>query len=287
MKLGLVLEGGASRALFTCGALDALLEENIHADYVIGVSAGIAYGTSYVSRQFGRNLELSLKYLNDKRYMGMRHLLNPHKRSYYNMDFAFKQIPQKLVPFDFDAYAEYSKNVTVLAGVSNMNTGKIEYKELPTDDWNLHLQILWASCALPFLFQPEEIDGQIYMDGGICDPIPFRKALNDGCDKLITILTRERSYSKHSGTSSRLASRSFKKYPEFSKSLLERPGKYNSDRNELFAMADRGEAIVITPKDTTGFKRTERQPEKLQLMYDDGYLAVKAMMPEIKNYLNI
>ena len=129
MKLGLVLEGGASRALFTCGALDALLEEKIYADYVIGVSAGIAYGTSYVSRQFGRNLELSLKYLHDKRYMGTRHLLNPHKRSYYNMDFAFKEIPQSLVPFDFDAYANYSKNVTVLAGVSNMNTGKIEYKE--------------------------------------------------------------------------------------------------------------------------------------------------------------
>lgn len=287
MKLGLVLEGGASRALFTCGALDALLEENINADYVIGVSAGIAYGTSYVSRQFGRNLELSLKYLHDKRYMGARHLLNPHKRSYYNMDFAFKEIPQSLIPFDFDAYAKYSKNITVLAGVSNMNTGKIEYKELPTDDWDLHLQILWASCALPFLFQPERIDGKLYMDGGICDPIPFRKALNDGCDKLITILTRERSYSKQSDTSSRLASRSFKKYPEFSKALLERPAKYNSDRNELFAMADRGEAIVITPKDTTGFKRTERQPKKLQLMYDDGYSTVKAMMPEIKNYLNI
>lgn len=287
MKLGLVLEGGASRALFTCGALDALLEEKIYADYVIGVSAGIAYGTSYVSRQFGRNLELSLKYLHDKRYMGTRHLLNPHKRSYYNMDFAFKEIPQSLVPFDFDAYANYSKNVTVLAGVSNMNTGKIEYKELPTNDWDLHLQILWASCALPFLFQPENIDGQLYMDGGICDPIPFRKALDDGCDKLITILTRERSYTKQSDTSSRLASRSFKKHPEFSKALLERSVKYNSDRNELFSMADKGDAIVITPKNTTGFKRTERQPEKLQLMYDDGYSAVKAMMPEIKNYLGI
>lgn len=287
MKLGLVLEGGASRALFTCGALDALLEENIHADYVIGVSAGIAYGTSYVSRQFGRNLELSLKYLHDKRYMGTRHLLNPKKRSYYNMDFAFRQIPESLVPFDFDAYTQYSKNVTVLAGVSNMHTGRIDYKELPTDDWDLHLRTLWASCALPFLFQPEKIDGQLYMDGGICDPIPFRKALNDGCDKLITILTRERTYSKNSDTSTKLASRCFKKYPEFSKALLERPAKYNADRDELFAMVDRGDAIIISPKDTTGFKRTERQPEKLQLMYNDGYSSTKAMMPEIKKYLDI
>ena len=105
MKLGLVLEGGASRSLFSCGVMDALLEENIIADYVIGVSAGIAYGTSYVSRQIGRNLELSVDYMHDKRYMGVRHLFNPKNRSYYNKDFAFRAIPKTVVPFDYDAFA--------------------------------------------------------------------------------------------------------------------------------------------------------------------------------------
>ncbi|MDO4744444.1 MAG: patatin family protein [Clostridia bacterium] len=287
MKLGLVLEGGASRSLFSCGVMDALLEEGIFADYVIGVSAGIAYGTSYVSRQAGRNLELSLKYLHDKRYMGMRHLFNPKKRSYYNMDFAFKAIPEKLVPFDFDAFERYSKDTTVIAGITNMNSGKIEYKELPTDDWDLHLRILWASCALPYLFQPEIIDGVPYMDGGCCEPIPFRKALEDGCDKLITVLTRERSYSKQSDFSVKLASRTFRKHTEFSKALLQRSKNYNDARDELFAMSDRGEAIVIAPTDTTGFSRTERQPEKIKALYDDGYNSAKAMMPEIKKYLNM
>ena len=177
MKLGLVLEGGASRVLFSCGVMDALLEEKIYADYVIGVSAGIAYGTSYVSRQSGRNLKLSLKYLKDKRYMGLRHLLNPKKRSYYNMDFAFRQIPENLVPFDFEAFTKHSKVTPAIAGLTNMNTGKIEYITLPTDDWDLHLRILWASCALPFLFQPEYINGIPYMDGGIAAPIPFKKAV--------------------------------------------------------------------------------------------------------------
>ncbi len=287
MKLGLVLEGGASRVLFSCGAMDALLEEKIYADYVIGVSAGIAYGTSYVSRQIGRNLDLSLKYLHDKRYMGLRHLLNPKKRSYYNMDFAFKQIPEKLVPFDFDAFAKYSKDQTVIAGITNMETGKIEYKQLPTDDWDLHLRILWASCALPYLFQPEEIDGHLYMDGGVCDPIPFRHALDDGCDKLIAILTRERTYSKQRDTSIKMASKTFKKYTEFSNALIERSEKYNNARDELFSLSDRGEAIVIMPSDTKGFARTERQPEKLQAMYDDGYNTTKKMIPEIKKYLGI
>ena len=70
MKTGLVLEGGALRTIFSSGVTDARLEGDIDFDYVIGVSAGIAYGVSYLSRQFGRNLEILTKYANDKRYMG-------------------------------------------------------------------------------------------------------------------------------------------------------------------------------------------------------------------------
>ncbi len=285
MKIGLVFEGGASRGLFSCGVMDALLEEKIIADYVIGVSAGIAYGTSYVSGQIGRNLELSMKYMHDKRYMGSRHLLNPKKRSYYNMDFAFRRIPEELVPFDFDAFAN-SKS-TNIATLTNMRTGKPEYITLPTDDWDKHLKILWASCALPFLFRPEEIDGQLYMDGGISDPIPFRKALDDGCDKVIVVLTRERSYSKNSDFSIKLAKAAYRKYPEFADTLEKRSERYNQSRKEIFDLTDNKQIITIMPHDTSNFNRTERNPEKLKVMYDDGYKTTMDMMTEIKSYLNI
>ena len=53
MKTGLVLEGGAIRTIFSSGACDALLTRDIMFDYVVGVSAGIAYGVSYLS-QIGR-----------------------------------------------------------------------------------------------------------------------------------------------------------------------------------------------------------------------------------------
>ena len=285
MKIGLVFEGGASRGLFSCGVMDALLEEKIIADYVIGVSAGIAYGTSYVSGQIGRNLELSMRYMHDKRYMGMRHLLNPKKRSYYNMDFAFKCIPQELVPFDFDAFAN-SKS-TSIATLTNMQTGKPEYITLPTDDWDKHLKILWASCALPFLFRPEEIDGQLYMDGGISDPIPFRKALDDGCDKVIVVLTRERNYSKSSDLSIKLAKMAYRKYPAFADVLEKRSERYNQSRKKIFELTDNKQIITIMPHDTSNFNRTERKPEKLKFMYDDGYKTTMDMMSEIKSYLDI
>ncbi|MBQ2932668.1 MAG: patatin family protein [Clostridia bacterium] len=287
MKLGLVLEGGASRSLFSCGVMDALLDENIIADYVIGVSAGIAYGTSYVSRQKGRNLELSLNYMHDKRYMGTRHLLNPKNRSYYNMDFAFRQIPEKIVPFDFDAFAKNTQDSVAIAVVTNLETGQAEYKELPSDDWDYHIRLLWASCALPILFQPENLNGTLFMDGGISDPIPFRRAIEDGCDKIITVLTRERSYTKASDSSERIASKIYKKYPNFAKTLLSRHENYNRDRNELFELEKNNNIFVIAPTDTTGFSRTERRPEKLKEMYDDGYQTAKKNMSELKKYLGI
>ena len=71
MKTGMVLEGGAVRTIYSTGVCDALLTRSLMTDYVIGVSAGIAYGVSYVSRQPRRNLDIMVNYINDKRYMGM------------------------------------------------------------------------------------------------------------------------------------------------------------------------------------------------------------------------
>ncbi len=285
MKSGIVFEGGASRGLFSCGVMDALLEEKIFANYVIGVSAGIAYGTTYVSGQIGRNLELSTKYMHDKRYMGFHHLLNPKKRSFYNMDFAFREIPEKLVPYDFEAFRQ--SPAKAVATLTNIHTGKPEYFVLPKEDRERHLQILWASCALPFLFQPVDIDGVLYMDGGISDPIPYRRAIDEGCDKIITVLTRERDYTKNSDTGAKVAGLAYHRYPNFAKALAERSEKYNQSRRNIFELTDKGQMITIMPHDTSGFKRTERDPEKLEEMYQDGYQTTKTMMPEIKKYLEI
>ena len=52
MKVGLVLEGGGMRALFTAGVLDALLDvKELDVDGIVGVSAGALFGANYVSEQ--------------------------------------------------------------------------------------------------------------------------------------------------------------------------------------------------------------------------------------------
>lgn len=283
MKTGVVFEGGASRAYFSVGAMDALLDEKIYADYCIGVSAGIANGVSYASRQRGRNLEVGLKYLSDKRYMGLKYFLKPKNRSFYNMDFVFGEVPEKCVPFDMEAYSKYCKET--YAGLTDMETGKEVY--LPALAEDKSWKNIIATCALPFLFPPIKIGGKPYMDGGIADPVPFEKAFSDGCDRVVIVLTRELGYEKKSDALLRLAVRKYRKrYPAFSKALENRAEVYNREYREIARLGKEGKLFVIAPKNTLNWRRTEKSPEAIKKMYDEGYSAVKENKEALKTYLN-
>lgn len=281
MKLGIVLEGGASRAYFSVGVMDGLMDASIWADYCIGASAGIANGISYMSRQRGRSIEIGLRYLHDKRYMGWRHLFNPKNKSYYNIPFVFEEMPRDHVPFDYETFEENCAET--FAAVTNMVTGKSEYIPLTAEDktWNA----LVASCALPGLFPPILIDETPYMDGGIADPIPVEKAIADGCSKVIVVLTREREYVKTKESGIGIASLLLRKYPAFVESLAARTARYNETREKLFQLEKEGRALVLAPEDTKDWHRTESAPEKVQEMYDQGLKCVENRREEILSFV--
>lgn len=279
MKLGITMEGGASRTVFSCGVADAFLEEGIMPDYFIGVSAGIAYGVSYLSGQKGRNLTIIQKYMNDKRYMGVQHLLK--NRNFYNIPFVFEEIPNKLEAFDFDAFEAFPGKVE--ACVTNIHTGKAEYLEVPRKDEKF--EVLVASCALPILFQPVKVGRRYYLDGGVSDSIPFRHAIEEGCDKNIVILTRERGYVKKSERAGRISIKLYKKYPHIVEDLKTRPQRYNDCMKELLEKEKAGEVFVIAPETTYGISRTESNPDRLTMLYEEGYQQAKRQMTDLKRYL--
>lgn len=153
---GLVLEGGAVRTIYSSGVCDGFLEQNFLADFVVGVSAGIAYGVSYASRQEGRNLRILERFVRDSRYMGAVNFLKPGNRSYFGLDFAYDEIPNYLVPFDYGALESYPGRVE--AGVTNLLTGKTDYYPICSADKRFVL--LRATCAMPLLFPIFEINGK-------------------------------------------------------------------------------------------------------------------------------
>ena len=281
MKTGLVLEGGALRTIFSSGVCDALLDKGLPLpDYTVGVSAGIAYGVSYLSRQSRRNLKLVTTYAGDRRYMGWRNMANPRNRSYFGLKFAYETIPNRLLPFDYDAFAAYPG--TVEAVVTNLNTGEAEYLPVPRRD--AHNLLLQASCAIPLLFPVIELDGQPYLDGGCADAIPWQHCFDVGCDRVVVILTRERDYRKDADGSARLLERQFRKYPKFLATMRGRAERYNASRDALFRLEAEGKVLVIAPEDTFGCGRTERDLEILRALWQSGYFAGTRRAEEIRSF---
>ncbi len=282
MKTALVLEGGASRALFGVGVTDVLLQNGIYADVVVGSSAGIANGVSYVSKQYGRAKEVAVRYTSDKRYMGLPHLLDRSNRSLYNIPFVFEDIPNQLIPYDYDTLA--ATDCKAYACVTNIATGKAEYLPITVDrSW----KALVATCALPLLFQPVEYGGKLYMDGGIAQSVPVDFALEQGCDRVLCVLTRERNYRKKDREAMLTASALlYRKYPAFAELLKQRNILYNQAREHLFDLERKGKVMLITPEDTHGFSRTEKDPERLQQIWAQGERIAKAQLDQIQTYLN-
>lgn len=280
MKTGLVMEGGAFRTIFSTGICDALLGRDILPDYLVGVSAGVTYGTSYLSRQPRRNLEVLTQYANDKRYMGLGNLINPKNRCYFGLDFAYRRIPAELVPFDFDEFERYEGEVEAV--VTNVDTGKPEYIDVPRRDEKFLL--LQASCAIPLMFPTIYVDGKPYLDGGCSDPIPFRRAFEKGCDRVVVMLTRERDYVKKPESAQLAINMAYGKHKDFISAMKKRSEIYNQSREELFALEKEGKVIVLSPKSTKGFSRTEKDVSKIRALWKEGYELGLERLDEIEAF---
>ena len=281
MKTGMVLEGGAVRTIYSTGVCDALLTRSLMTDYVIGVSAGIAYGVSYVSRQPRRNLDIMVNYINDKRYMGMGNLLRRDNRAYFGLEFVYSTIPNQLVPFDYDTFAAYPGEVEAV--VTNLDTGAAEY--LPLDRRDDKVKLLQATCALPFLFPVFHIQGRPCMDGGAADAIPYERAFAKGCDRVIVVLTRERDYVRRPEKLQPLIDLAYRKYPKFCDTMRRRADAYNEARQKLFRLEREGRALVFTPTSTEGFHRTERDVDKIKALWKDGWDQGLARLDEAEAFL--
>lgn len=278
MSIGLVLEGGAMRGLYTAGVIDVFLENNIEVDGVIGVSAGVLFGVNYLSKQKGRVLRYNKKFVKDRRYMGMWCLITTG--NIVSKDFSFYEIPYKLDVFDDE---EYKKSKTKMyATVTNVETGKPEYMKL--DSVFEQMEILRATSAMPFVSKLVELNGNKYLDGGISDSIPVDKCKEMGYDKIIVVLTRTIEYRKKK-ESEALINMFYKKYPNLAETLKNRHINYNFSVEKVIDLENKKEIFVIRPSKTLKIKRIEKDTDKLQAMYDLGVEDCKNKLEELMMYL--
>lgn len=262
---GLVLEGGGMRAIFTVGVLDYFMDNNIWFPYTIGVSAGASNGISYASRQRGRSLYSNVDLLKKYNYIGLRHFLRG--RGYIDMKFLFYTYPEKYYPLDYETYFK-SENRFVMV-TSNCLTGKAEYFEEKKDPARL-VDICRASCTLPVLCPIAYVDGVPMVDGGVCDAIPIRRAIEDGFSKNVVVLTRNKGYRKKE-KDFWLPGFIYRKYPAIRKQLKLRYRHYNEVLDYIDELEAKGDAFVIRPEKKMNVGRTDNNPKRLSALYKEGY----------------
>ena len=280
-KNGLVLEGGGTRAVFTSGVLDCFLDNKIEFPYVIGVSAGTCNAVSYISKSYRRQIDITLNYVNDKRYMSVENFIL--KGEYLNYDWIFDELSYDLMPLDQDVFD--NANCHFVSVVTSAETGKAEYLTVP----NVHERgcvELRASCSLPIATKGTEIDGKLYFDGGIADSIPAKKALDDGCEKILVILTQDANYiKKPMDKIAPILRKKYKKYPKLADAILDRHNMYNGQLEYIKKLEDDGKAYVIRPTHPLHCSTLEKNKEILSSIYQDGYDVAKKSIEEIREFL--
>ena len=279
MKTGLVLEGGAHRAIYTAGVLDVFMENGITFDGVAGVSAGAIHGGSYVAGQKGRNIKYTLQYAGDKRYMSFYSLITTG--DLVGKKFCYEDLPNTLVPFDYEAFKK--SKTKFYAVCSNLESGKVEILEIK--DMKKQMDTLRASASMPLVSQIVEIDGKKYLDGGISDSIPLRAFQKMGYKKCVVVETRPDGYEKKPNSLSFLAKIVYRKYPEFTKAICLRHNYYNTELQDITNAAEKGEFSLIQPSINFKLSRMEKNKEKLKAMYDLGRKDASAVLDDLKKFL--
>ena len=280
MKIGLVLEGGGMRGLFSAGVLDALLElKELSVNGIVGVSSGALFGVNYVSKQKERAVRYNKKYADDKRYMGLHSWITTGNA--VNKDFAFYELPCKLDVFDNEAFKKAETDFYVV--MTNVESGKPEYVLI--EDAFAQMEYLRATSALPFASKIIEINGKKYLDGGISDSIPIDFCESLGYDKIIAVLTRpEGTYKEDKlGFLYKLV---YRKYPNLVNSLLNMATDYEKVLVKIKDLENKGKIFVVRPPEVLKIGRLEKNRDKIQKVYDTGLNTGLKELDNIVKYLN-
>lgn len=280
-KTALVLEGGGMRGVFTAGVLDLFIDKDITFDNVIGVSAGAGHACSYLSHQRRRAFDINAGYASDKRYCSVESLMKTG--DLFGVDFIYRQIPEELNIYDNETYL--SQNATFRAVVTDLQSGRAEYPVIR--DVMKDMDYVRASASMPFVSKNVDVEGGIFLDGGVSDPIPFEHMIDLGCDKIVVVLTRPYGYRKKRSSGMTAAAKlKYRRYPAFAEALKYRYVVYNDTLDALEEAESEGSVFVIRPPVDLGIGRTEKNYERLLRAYKFGYSEAKKASDGLLEYLN-
>lgn len=266
--VGIVDVGGGMRGVYSSGVYDYLIDKGISVDLCIGVSAGSANLITYIAGQRGRTLEFYREYPKRKEYMGFGNLFK--EGSYIGLDYIYSDLSNSDGENPLDFASALRSDMKFLAVATRVSDGGAEYfvkDAMKQDDYT----VLKASCCMPGVCKPVTLNGELYVDGGVAEPVPIQKAFDEGCDKVILVLTKPREDYCRPLIATKVLSVRLRKYPE----VLSLMKSLHTRCSEIFERVSRwekeGKVLVIEPSELHGMTTLNTDSEAICKLYEQGY----------------
>lgn len=281
-KTGLVVEGGGMKCAYTAGILDRLIDHDIRFDYAIGVSAGSSCTASFLAGQRDRNRRFFVDHVREPGYMGMRTFLTTG--SFFGLHYIYGDLTNSggSDPLDFPAIQKNPAEFKIVA--TDADTGKATYfdkRDIVQDDY----RVFMASCAIPVATRPVTIGRKTYYDGGVADPIPIRRALTDGCEKLLILLCRPKDTVRTPQKHLELLKVLLHKYPNMPRAIEKRYLIYNETLSYALELEKQGKALILAPEEALPVSTYTKDPAVLQGLYDLALKEFDAKQEQLSSFL--
>lgn len=265
--IGIVDVGGGMKGIYSSGLYDYLMDKGIYFDYNLGVSSGTANLITYIAKQRGRTYRFYHDYSFHRKYFSVTNLIT-NRGSLLGLDYIYSEICNSdgIDPLDYEAIEKADCIYRAAATVAK--TGKVHYfdkSDFKKDDYT----VLKACCALPAASRSVKFNGVRYFDGGVSNPVPYKKAFEDGCDKIVVVLYYPKNYRKPPMSS--LAKILLAKYPEIVKGTMTTNERYNADVDALIELEKQGKVFIVAPEELSEIKTLTRDKELFEKMYQAGY----------------
>ncbi len=185
-RTAFVLAGGGSRGAVQVGMLDELIRRGIRADRVFGASVGAINGASYAGNPTLENVGRMAEIWREVKGTDI------FPRGTFDGPWAFLQKRPSV-------HANTGLRAIIEAGIDyeDLEDATVPIEVVATsltdgrERWIGHgpaVEAILASSAIPSIFPPVTIDGDVLVDGGVVNNVPISRALSAGCDRVYVLL---------------------------------------------------------------------------------------------------
>ncbi|SHK11476.1 patatin-like phospholipase family protein [Paramaledivibacter caminithermalis] len=279
--VGLVLQGGGMRGVYTSGVLDFFMDKELYFSYIIAVSAGACNAIAYILKQRGFGKRIYIDYIKKNKYISYKNLLT--KGSILDMDFIFHTIPNTLEPFDFEKIKNSNKKFVITA--TDCSNGQPVY--IDVDNCDDVITAIKASSSIPFLTKTVEFEEKNLLDGAISDPIPIKKAMEDGNHKSIIVLTNENGHKQKPFKMKGLARKIYPDYNDLVKSISNCHRVYHKTIDYINELEAKKKVFIIRPSKYLKLKTFDKNTKKIESLYKLGYMDAENKYNELIEWLKV